>query len=164
LSALPPVVVGAALILPLARLEHLQGDLTIAPDRPRDTQAVERRAVDAVIAAEKALGRIPTEMAHNNPGYDVQSEADDGTLLFIEVKGRLSGADTFVVTRNEILHGLNVPESWVLALVDVSPDGPAYDEVRYLRQPFGATVHLPFATTATSLGWRDYWERGLAPS
>jgi hypothetical protein len=165
LSALPPVVVGAALIVPLAWLEYPEGNTSsAAPELARETHGVERRAVDAVIAAEKSLGRIPTEMTHNNPGYDVQSEADDGSLLFIEVKGRLTGADTFIVTRNEILHGLNVPDAWVLALVDVSPDGPEHDEVRYLRRPFGETVHLPFATTATSLAWREYWEKGTTPS
>ena len=164
LSALPPVVVGAALIVPLAWLDHLRANVAVAPDHARETQAVERRAVDAVLAAEKLLGRIPVEMAHNNPGFDVQSEADDGALIFLEVKGRLSGSDTFIVTRNEILHGLNVPDAWVLALVDVSPDGPAEDRVRYVGRPFGETVHLPFATTATTLGWRDYWDRGSDPS
>ncbi|MGH9155574.1 MAG: hypothetical protein ACRD1K_07025 [Acidimicrobiales bacterium] len=69
-----------------------------------------------------------------------------------------------MVTRNEILHALNVPDAWVLALVEVSPDGPAGDRVRYLRRPFGGAVHLPFDTTATVLSWPDYWGRGATPA
>ena len=87
------------------------------------------------------------EMPHNNPGFDIRSRAPDGDVRFIEVKGRIAGAETFTVTRNEILHALNVPDAYVLALVEVSPDGAADDRVRYLRRPFGDAVHLPFATT-----------------
>jgi len=164
-SALPPVVVGGALVVPaglLARLSHAPADSP--PARAADRQAVERRAVEAVLRAEDALGRLPTEMHRTNPGFDIRSEAPGGRLVFIEVKGRVAGADTFVVTRNEILHGLNVPDAWVLALVEVSPDGPGHDRVRYLRRPFGEGVHLPFATTSATVSWRDYWERGGHPS
>jgi hypothetical protein len=48
--------------------------------------------------------------------------------------------------------------------VEVSPDGPAHDRVRYLLRPFGDNVHLPFATTSATVSWRDYWERGGPPS
>ncbi len=173
LAALPPVVVGAALVVPaglLARLGAARPAESGAQHRPMPApspvarRAVERRAVEAVLDAEDALGRRPTEMPPNNPGFDIRSEAPDGGLLFLEVKGRVTGAETFVVTRNEILHGLNVPDAWVLALVEVSPEGAEHDRVRYLRRPFGDTVHLPFATTSAVLDWRDYWSRGAAPS
>ncbi len=78
------------------------------------------------------------------------------------MKGRIAGGETFMVTRNEILHARNVPDAWVLALVDVSLEGPAHDRIRNLRRPFG--VHLPFSTTATMLSWPDYWQRGAGPS
>ncbi len=165
LSALPPVVIGGALIVPAGLLAVLRGrPLAAPPSVALDREVVERRAVDAVLEAEELLGRKPVEMARNNPGFDVRSEAPDGRLLFLEVKGRVADAETFVVTRNEILHALNVPDAWVLALVEVSPSGPAHDRVRYLERPFGDTVHLPFATTSTVLDWRDYWERGREPS
>ncbi|MDQ6945813.1 MAG: DUF3883 domain-containing protein [Actinomycetota bacterium] len=80
------------------------------------------------------------------------------------MKGRIAGGETFMVTRNEILHALNVPDAWILALVEVSPEGPSHDRVRHLRRPFGDTVHLPFSTTATMLSWPDYWQRGADPS
>jgi superfamily II DNA or RNA helicase len=165
LSALPPVVVGGALVVPAGLLARLGGTaLPAPPSVALDPETVERRAVEAVLDAEEALGRRATEMHRTNPGFDIRSEAPDGDLRFIEVKGRVAGADTFVVTRNEILHALNVPDAWVLALVEVSPSSPAHDRVRYLRRPFGETVHLPFATTSAVLGWRDYWDRGEDPS
>ena len=80
------------------------------------------------------------------------------------MKGRIAGGETFMVTRNEILHALNVPDAWVLALVEVSPDGAAHDRIRHLRRPFGDTVHLPFSANATMLSWPDYWQRGTDPS
>ena len=52
------------------------------------------RAVDAVVAAERALGRIPEVQPHNNPGFDIRSwDPAAGTLVFIEVKGRVEGAE-----------------------------------------------------------------------
>ncbi|MGQ0615462.1 MAG: helicase-related protein [Acidimicrobiia bacterium] len=164
LAAQPPVIVGGAVVVPGSLLARLVGSTPAPSPLAIDTSVVERRAVDAVLDAEAALGWSPAEQARNNPGFDIRSEDPDGTVRFVEVKGRIAGADTFIVTRNEILHALNVPDAWLLALVQVSPDGPHQDQVRYLRHPFGDTVHLPFATTAAFLDWRDYWSRGGPPS
>ena len=168
LSALPPVVVGAAVVVPAGLLAALSGT-HVPPTLAVDRQATEQRAVDAVCAEERALGWEPTVMPYANPGYDVRShrgglDGPDGDVRFIEVKGRVEGVEVFMVTRNEILHALNVPDAWVLALVEVSPDGPSADRVRYLRRPFGEHTHLPFATTATVLSWSDYWGRSGKPA
>ncbi|MGI9031616.1 MAG: DUF3883 domain-containing protein, partial [Ilumatobacteraceae bacterium] len=164
LAAQPPVIAGGAVVVPAGLLARLGGSASATSPFAVDTTVTERRAVDAVFAVEAALGWSPVEQARNNPGFDIRSVGRDGTVRFVEVKGRIAGADTFIVTRNEILHALNVPDAWILALVEVSPDGADHDRVRYLRQPFGDTVHLPFATTATFLDWGDYWDRGEAPS
>ncbi|MDQ3379950.1 MAG: SNF2-related protein [Actinomycetota bacterium] len=163
LQALPPLVVGAALILPVASVAG-SVDGVGPPVHARNTKEVELRAVDAVVAAEEALGREVEVMPPNNPGFDLRSTAENGRVWFIEVKGRLSGAATFTVTRNEILHALNIPAAYLLAMVEVSPDGAASDSMRYLRRPFGDAVSLPFATTSANLDWDEYWQRGGAPS
>lgn len=159
------MVAGAALVVPAGLLARLRGDepQPIAPFA-LERHVVEQRAVDAAVAAEEAQGHLVTVMPPCNPGFDLRSETPDGGLRFVEVKGRIAGGETFMVTRNEILHALNVPEAWVLALVEVSPEGPAHDRIRHLRRPFGDTVHLPFSTTATMLSWPDYWQRGTDPS
>jgi superfamily II DNA or RNA helicase len=163
LQALPPVVVGAALVLPATSLAAARDGVS-PPPRARETEAVELRAVDAVVAAERTLGREVEIMPRNNPGFDLRSTGPDGSVRFLEVKGRISGAATFTATRNEILHALNIPDAYLLALVEVSPDGAEADSVRYLRRPFGEAVTLPFATTSANLDWDEYWARGAMPT
>ncbi len=57
-----------------------------------------------------------------------------GKLRFIEVKGRVTGADTITVTRNEILYSLNKPDDFILAIVEFL-DGDSH-RVHHIRQPF----------------------------
>ena len=158
----PPIVVGAALIVPIGLVREAIG---VAPTTPPlhaiETAIVERRAVDAVLAVEERLGHEPQEMAHNNPGYDIRSTLPTGETVFIEVKGRIAGADTFVVTQNELRFAANVPEAYWLSMVEVSTEGAEYNQVRYLTRPYGPDVRLPFNTTSTTLSWQPYWQRAL---
>ena len=92
----------------------------------------------AVMAAEKAQGHQPRDVSAEKRGYDIESCVPDvgnglPGLRFIEVKGRAAGADTVTVSRNEILTALNLPDQFILALVDV--DGPHTHTV-YLKHPF----------------------------
>jgi hypothetical protein len=57
-----------------------------------------------------------------------------GKLRFIEVKGRISGAKSITVTRNEVLYSLNKPEDFILAIVEFLDDGS--HRVHYIRRPF----------------------------
>lgn len=154
-SARPPLVTGACLVLPGgflgARADPAALRLAV------ETQRVERIAVDAVLDVERCLGHEPTEMAHNNPGYDIESLAGEH-LDFIEVKGRIVGGDTVHITRTEILTALNKQEHSVLALVRVSGDSST--EVRYLREPFGPADQPPFGVACIIYKWQPLWERG----
>lgn len=162
LAPLPPVVVGGALVVPAGLLASLHG----APKDKiaayaRNTSVTERAAIHAVLATERALGRHPTEMPTNNKGYDIESKAADGALWFIEVKGRVTGADTFTITRSEIGVGRNKPDQHILALVEVpEADAPA---VRYLRRAFEDVRDLPFGTISVNLTWKTYFERAEVP-
>jgi hypothetical protein len=164
LASQPPIVVGGALVIPLGLVRQAVGaSPASAPIHAIDTTIVERRAVDAVLAVEKQLGHVAKEMPHNHPGYDVRSTTTTGETLFLEVKGRIEGADTFVVTQNELRFAANVPDAYVLALVEVSPDGAELDRVHYLPRPYGPDVRLPFDTTSTTLAWQAYWHRASPP-
>jgi superfamily II DNA or RNA helicase len=163
LASQPPVVVGGALIVPTGLLRQAAGEGTAVGAHTIDTSIVERRAVDAVLGVETALQHDHEEMPRNHPGYDVRSTDDDGAALFIEVKGRAAGADSFVVTQNELRFASNIPDHYLLALVEVSPDGPSQDRVRYLRRPYGSDVKLPFDTTSATLAWKPYWHRAADP-
>ena len=69
-----------------------------------DTQASGARARAVIMETERALGFEPTDRELEKLGYDVESRIPgEGRLRFIEVKGRVSGADTITVTKNEIL-------------------------------------------------------------
>lgn len=100
--------------------------------------------MDAVIAAEQALGFLPRDVSADRIGYDIESKnPQSGSLRFIEVKGRGDGADTVTVTRNEILTALNKPEAFILAIVRISnglAHPPRYARTPFKREPdFGAT-------------------------
>jgi hypothetical protein len=164
LSALPPTVAGAALVVPQGLIDRLSGKRTEpAASYARETAVIERRAVDAVLAAERAIGRVPEEMPHNHPSYDIRSVTQDGKVIRIEVKGRIAGADDFVITRNEVLAGKNLGDDYRLALVRVHPDGPAHDELRYLSRPFESTGTDDFRVTRFTLNWIRTWVQGGDP-
>lgn len=156
ISPAPTKICGVALVVPSALISQEVARCA------KDTKAVERRAVDAVLAAERRLGRIPTEMPHNNPGFDVRSTDADGTV-YIEVKGRIVGANSFTVTVTEVNFAQSHRDSHILALVRVHPDGPEYDQVRYITQAFDH-IESSITTQAYDEKWSAYWDRGRPPS
>ncbi|WCC80378.1 helicase-related protein [Cutibacterium equinum] len=160
LVAVPALIRAAALVIPSALLAT--GAESEARAVARQTEEVERRAVDAVLAAERELGREPVEMPRNNPGYDIRSTDDQGFVHYIEVKGRIEGSDTFTITTNEITFAQTQGDRHRLALVEVSADGPQRDELRYVSDAF---THLEPSATTRSYNevWGDYWERGDPP-
>ena len=163
LIARPPAISAAALVVPQGLLNQLLGDYGRGLLPSGDTTATERRAVDAVLAAERRLGRVPREMAHNNPGYDIESRRPDGHLVFIEVKGRVAGAEEFWVTRTEALTGKTSAAGFRLAMVSVHPAGPESDAVRYIVDPFRDVDFGDFAATGMIGNWVKEWERGVDP-
>jgi hypothetical protein len=131
---MPPIVIGGALVVPEALLRSAKDAADAPAEFARETQRVERLAMQAVIAAERKLGYEPRDVSADNCGYDIESKIPGrGQLRFIEVKGRISGAETVTITKNEILTGLNKPNDFILAIVEVDGDSAT---PRYVRQPF----------------------------
>lgn len=162
----PPRVVTAALVLPAAALDEVTEDST--PEVPAEvptlsSEEVERRAVERTLAEERALGRDPREMDHWNEGFDIRSRTAEGDSVWIEVKGRIEGADEFHVTRSEVLQGWNTRPRHRLALVRVHPDGPEHDDIRYLSDAFANTVIDEFEVTRVTFKWKTMWEKGQTP-
>ncbi|HKI21657.1 MAG TPA: DUF3883 domain-containing protein, partial [Isosphaeraceae bacterium] len=135
LSALPPVVLGGAMIVPIGHLRRLCGEAQPAPTTfAIDTERSERLAMEAVTSAERRLGFAPRDISDQNLGYDIESSIPGtGLLRFLEVKGRVTGAKTVTITKNEILTGLNKPDEFILAVVIIDQDAT---KVRYCRTPF----------------------------
>jgi superfamily II DNA or RNA helicase len=136
LAPLPPIAMGGALVVPAGLLARLGGEVPQrVADRGRETARVEKLAMDAVMEAERGLGFEPRDVSdQKGRGYDIESRIPGtGKLRFIEVKGRIAGADTVCVTKNEILTALNKPEDFILAIVSVDGNSAT---ARYVRQPF----------------------------
>jgi hypothetical protein len=76
------------------------------------------------------------------------------------VKGRVSGADTITVTKNEILYSLNKPEDFILAIVEFT-DADAH-KVHYVRQPF--TREPDFGVTSVNYDLAELVARAGAPT
>ncbi len=147
ISATPPVVVGGAIVVPVGLL---LGERT--PPELLDTRITEAIAMQAVMEAETRLNNHPRDVSKDNLGYDIESlDPRTGRLRFIEVKGRRAGAETVTVTRNEILTGINSPEQFILAIVDVE-DGHAWAP-RYVRHPFGKEPD--FGVTSVNYDLKD---------
>ena len=136
LSPLPPVVLGGSLVVPMGLIRAMTGQIAGGtPALPVDTQISAARARAIVMEIERGLGFDPTDREFEKLGYDIESRVPGtGRLRFIEVKGRVTGAPTITVTRNEILYSLNKPDDFILAIVEFLDD-PAH-KPHYLRQPF----------------------------
>ncbi len=134
ISPLPPVVLGGMLVVPAGLIDRMTGRPLQIPCTVVDTQESAARAREIVMATERALGYEPVDRETEKLGYDVESRVPGtGRLRFIEVKGRVAGAGTVTVTRNEILFSLNKPEDFILAIVEFGDDT---HRVHYLRRPF----------------------------
>ncbi len=159
LAPLPPVVVGGALIVPRGLIEARGGTRAEPALFAKETARVELLAMDAVMAAEQGLGYEPRDVSRDKLGYDIESRiSDTGRLRFIEVKGRVTGAGTVTVTKNEILTGLNKPEDFILAVVEVDGEQTT---ARYVRAPFQREPD--FGVTSVNYDLGELLTRAEAP-
>jgi len=80
-------------------------------------------------------------------------------VRFLEVKGRVAGAQTVTLTKNEILTGLNKPEDFILALVEIDGDRatPRYVRWSFQREP-------DFGVMSVNYDLEELLARGEAPS
>ena len=161
LSPLPPVVLGGLMVIPQGLINKITGNQQAVVRPSIDTQAAAARARAIVMEIERGLGFEPVDREFERLGYDVESRnPGNGKLRFIEVKGRISGAPTITVTRNEILYSLNKPEDFILALVEFKEDGS--HQVHYLRRPFQREPD--FGVTSVNYSFAELLERAEVPS
>jgi superfamily II DNA or RNA helicase len=144
-----PVVLSGALVVPAGLLRKLRGE--DPPDKataaafsadPAARSRIEALAMEAVRRAEEACGRRVVDVSGQKCGWDLTSyiPAVDGKqpeARHIEVKGRVKGASTITVTRNEILYALNQSDKFHLAIVLVDESNAAEGPF-YVSNPFDA--------------------------
>ncbi|HNQ78439.1 MAG TPA: helicase-related protein [Acidobacteriota bacterium] len=136
ISSRPPVVLGGFVVVSAGLLAKITGkESEIKEANSPDTQAAAAKAREMVMEAERRLGYEPVDRELDKLGYDIESrDPKTGRLRFIEVKGRISGATTVTVTKNEVLYSLNQPDNFILAIVQFFEDMDP--TVHYIRQPF----------------------------
>ncbi|MEP6651977.1 MAG: helicase-related protein [Myxococcales bacterium] len=169
ISPLPPVVLGGLLVVPAGLLAAMTGrhgrgqdastSASIATS-PADTQASAARARAVIMEVERKLGFEPTDREFEKLGYDIESRVPGtGKLRFVEVKGRLAGAATITVTRNEILYSLNKPDDFILAIVEFLDDET--HRTHYVRLPFQREPD--FGVTSVNYDFADLLARAEPP-
>jgi len=159
-SALPPVALGGFVVVPAGLIAQITGHPLPKATQPIDTQLSAARARAIVLEVERQLGFEPTDREFEKLGYDIESrDVRTGRLRFLEVKGRVSGAATITVTKNEILYSLNKPEDFILAIVEFL-EGDAH-RVHYVRRPFQREPD--FGVTSVNYDFPDLLARAEQP-
>ncbi|WP_298105937.1 helicase-related protein [Bradyrhizobium sp.] len=157
-----PVVLGAALIVPAGLMNKLRGDEPVDPAAAAfaaDAAArsrIERLAMRAVQNAEEARGCRVVDVSADKCGWDLSSypPAINGKQpdpRHIEVKGRVQGASTVTITRNEMLYAFNQGDKFVLAIALVG-EGDVIDGPHYIRNPFDREPGWGVASINFNLG------------
>jgi superfamily II DNA or RNA helicase len=153
-----PVVMSGALVVPAGLLRQQRGESP--PDAfTADAAArarIEKLAMDAVRRTEEAKGHTVVDVSAQKCGWDLTAypPAADGKLpvaRHIEVKGRIKGAATVTITRNEILYALNQADKFVLALVLIG-ESDAVEGPFYLHRPFTQEPDAGVASVNYALG------------
>jgi SNF2 family DNA or RNA helicase len=160
IAPLPPVVLGGLLVVPAGLIAAMTGRALTPARAAIETQASAERARAIIMDIERKLGFEPVDREHEKLGYDVESRVPGtGKLRFLEVKGRVSGADTITVTKNEILYSLNKPDNFVLAIVEFLGDGA--HRAHYVRRPFQREPD--FGVTSVNYDFSDLLARAEPP-
>ena len=157
-----PVVLGGALIVPAGLINKLRGDepadpvaATFAADAAA-RKRIERLAMQAVRRAEEARGCRVIDVSAAKCGWDLTSyppaiAGKQPEPRHIEVKGRVKGAGTVCITRNEMLYAFNQGDKFVLAIALVAEDD-GVEGPHYIRNPFDREPGWGIASINYNLG------------
>jgi len=140
-----PVALGGALVVSMGLLRQLRGEAregdTFSSD-PAARSRIEQLAMRAVRLAEERRGCRVVDVSAQKCGWDLTSypalvDGKQPQARHIEVKGRIKGASTITVTRNEMLYAMNQADKFHLAIVWVGDDDTV-EGPHYMQNPFDA--------------------------
>src|SRR5271155_849961 len=109
--------------------------------------------MEAVRRVEESQGCHVVDVSKDKCGWDLTShpaaiDHKQPEPRHIEVKGRVKGASTVTVTRNEMLYAFNQGDKFVLAIAlvgeDDSIDGPHYVRTPFDREPGWGVASINF--------------------
>ena len=167
ISSQPPRVRGGMIVVPRGflreRIPAEEGQSLVAelPEDPTARRVIEGKAMDTVMATERALGNQPEDVSAQKVGYDIASyDPDADHVRFIEVKGRVDGADTVMITRQEVITSLHEPNQFILAIVQVASGVPCNPGYIYGKLD---TREPPFEQSAIQFNIKSLLERAEEP-
>ena len=166
ISAQPPRVRGGMVVLPQGLLNartlpKVSTRVSAFSQDPEARRESEIKAMEAVMAAERKLGNDPRNVSAQKVGYDIASyDPSTQHLRFIEVKGRIEGAETVMLTRQEIITSLHEPQKYILAIVQI--DGGSACEPRYVQGAL-SDYEPSFEHTAVQFKLKSLLARSFAP-
>ncbi|MGQ9910684.1 MAG: helicase-related protein [Candidatus Flexifilum sp.] len=127
ISLSEPRIVGVAAIIPHdgASKEQEMGE---SADMRRD-DAIERAAIEYVMNYERQHHRQPEDLSELKLPYDIRSTDADGTIRYIEVKGR-AGVGGVELSEREWLTAENLGEDYWLYIVADAKTNPTLSIIR----------------------------------
>lgn len=143
LAANEPQVLGCAYVVPLTQMEY---EHAFGMSRDDEVEAI---AMQRAMEYETQQGRTPTDVSADNVGYDIRSQAPDGTKRYIEVKGR-AHTDGVMLSENEMNRLAQLAHrAWLYIVTDCAnnpqlhtlPD-PAHN-LRFEQKTKGVQYFLP---------------------
>jgi hypothetical protein len=143
-----PVALGGALVIPAGLLRKLRDPSSLSlqtssfSSDPVARARIEQLAMDAVRRTEEARGCRVVDVSALKCGWDLTSYPPgiagvSPAARHIEVKGRVQGAGTITITRNEMLYACNQADKFILAIVLVG-ENDVVEGPHYIRNPFDA--------------------------
>jgi len=123
-----------------------------------ENREIARAAVARVMELERAEQRNPTELPHNNPGYDVESR-DGDDIRYIEVKGTAGSWPVagVAVSDSQFNKAWTEGERYWLYVVEYALDDERA-RIHRIQNPTGAITEYRFDP-----GWRALGEGDTAP-
>ncbi len=109
----------------------------MTPEAVASREATAKAAVNFFLEEFNSKWQSLTEMAHNNPGFDIKAIAFDGEEEFIEIKGQ-SGSwseDGVILTPTELKKAIQTGDRYWLFVVEYAKD-PSNRQGHLIQNPF----------------------------
>lgn len=160
-----PNILGGILVIPQGLINKVSGVGTYCAD-PLARSRIERMAMDLVTKTELSFGHEVKDVSADKCGWDITASIPhtDPKMPMkesrhLEVKGRVKGATTVTLTRNEICHAVNQRDKFILALVFV--DGDKTEGPYYIRNIF--EKELEFGQVSANYDINDLLSKAVKP-
>ena len=126
ITSQPPRIRGGMVVIPRGLLDARvrQARPSGVPkgfaEDPAARRVIELAAMEAVMEAERRSAMSqPTCPRRRSATTSHRYSPTTQHLRFIEVKGRIDGADSVMITRQEVITSLHEPDKFILAVVQV---------------------------------------------